>query len=435
MRTLHGRPIIDPMELAPKPVEYSPERGGIDFAVTERRKDRLDLINLAPFAELPVLTNGQGGILMTMHRMSQGGADRVAVLLANGFHARGIPVDFLLLRSGGEGEEALSHLLDPGVRLHTAGPPMGSRHLELARGIAAIRAVASAARPSLVLASSSNMGLVTGLACRPLRRKGIGVAMKLTNPVIRPRDKFAAQKFYRKTLYRFIFNQHDRILTLTRAETSDLAAMFPDAADRLTTVPNAYLSDGLLATELPRGEQNCERKGNGPRLLTLARMMPQKRLDVMLHAFAKLRRPDARLTILGDGPQRLRLEELARTLGIAERVEMPGFVEDVIPALSNADIFLLSSDYEGLPAAVIEALACNVPVVTTDCFPGAREMLDGSPFCAVTPIGDAAELARAIEKILGLGAPSGLREIAADYGIDASIAAHVRTLAPLMGPR
>ena len=76
-----------------------------------------------------------GGVLMTMHRMSQGGADRVAVLIANGFQAAGMPVDFLLLRSGGEGEEALLRLIDPAVRVHTAGPPMGSRHLELVRGI------------------------------------------------------------------------------------------------------------------------------------------------------------------------------------------------------------------------------------------------------------------------------------------------------------
>lgn len=368
---------------------------------------------------------------MTMHRMSQGGADRVAVQLANGFHARGIPIDFLLLRSGGEGEEALSRLLDSGVRLHTAGPAMGSRHLELLRGIRAIQALAAAVRPSLVLASSSNMGLVTGIACRPLRRRGIGVAMKLTNPVIRPRDRFAVQKLYRRRLYRFIFSQHDRILTLTDAETSDLAAMFPEAAERLATVPNAYVSNELLATDVPKGA----RMEPGARLLTLARMMPQKRLDVMLHAFAKLKRRDVTLTILGDGPLRPSLEELARKLGIADRVEMPGFVEDVLPALHNADLFLLSSDYEGLPAAIIEALACNVPVVTTNCFPGAREMLDRSRFCAVTPIGNPAELARAIEARLEAGPVSGLREIAADYGIDASIAAHVGALATLMRPR
>jgi len=414
-----------------KVLEYSFETSGGGSQDPDGRGAGSEPAGPAPSAgERPGITNGQGGILITMHRMSQGGADRVAVLLANGFHARGIPVDFLLLRSGGEGEETLTRLLDDGVRLHTAGPPMGSRHLELLRGIRAIRALAAAVRPSLVLASSSNMALVTGVACRPLRRSGIGVAMKLTNPVIRPQDRFAVQKVYRRNLYRFIFSQHQQILTLTRAETLDLASMFPQAAGRFVAVPNAYIPNELFAAPLPKAAPT----GRGPRLLTLARMMPQKRLDVMLRAFAKLERSDARLTILGDGPLRPSLEDLARTLGIAERVEMPGFVEDVLPALRNADLFLLSSDYEGLPAAVIEALACNVPVVTTDCFAGAREMLGGTRFCAVTPIGDPAGLARAIDGVLDLGPASGLRDIAADYGIDASIEAHLRTLVTLMRP-
>ena len=376
------------------------------------------------------MTKPPGGILMTMHRLSQGGADRVAGLLANGFLAAGIPVDFLLLRSGGEGEEALSRIFDPGVRIHTAGPPLGSRHLELVRGVKAIQTLAASVQPSLVLATSSNMGLVTGIACRKLRRRGTAVAMKLTNPVIRPRDRFAFQKFYRKNLYRFIFRQHDRVLTLSDAETSALAETYPELSNRFMTVPNAYVSDEMLSTRLP---ERTQRKKS--RLLALARMMPQKRLDVLLHAFAAVKGVDARLTILGDGPLRPSLEALARSLGISDRVEMPGFVEDVVPALQASDLLVLSSDYEGLPAAVIEALACNVPVVTTDCFPGARSMLERSPYCAVTSVGDAGELARAIEKALAMGPASGLREIAADYGIEASIEAHTDVVRALMGAR
>lgn len=370
--------------------------------------------------------NASGGILMTMHRMSQGGADRVAVLLANGFHAAGIPTDFLLLRSGGEGEETLRDLLDPGVRLHSAGPPMGQRHLDLARGVGAIRSLAAAARPSLVLASSSNMGLVTGIACRPLRRKGVSVAMKLTNPVIRPRDRTALHRAYRTALYRFVFRQHDRVLTLTGAENRYLQGLYPELSDRFVTVPNAYVPSDLLNAPPPRRSLTT-----APHLLTLARMMPQKRLDILLEAFARMTRRDARLTILGDGPLRPSLEKLAASLGIANRVSMPGFVDDALPALAAADLFVLSSDYEGLPAAVIEALAFDVPVVTTDCFFGAREMLGQSRFCAVTPVGDPATLARAMDATLALGPATGLRAIAAPYAIDRSIAAHIAALAPL----
>lgn len=365
---------------------------------------------------------------MTMHRMSQGGADKVAILLANGFHAAGIPVDFLLLRDGGEGVRGLSDLLDPGVRLHSAGPPMGSRHLELMRGVKAIRSLAESARPAAVLATSSNMGLVTGVACRTLRRTGVGVAMKLTNPVIRPRDRSAVHRAYRRTLYRFIFRQHDRVLTLTDAENRNLQDAYPELSSRFLTVPNAYLTNDQLRSDQPTRSAT----EGGPKLLTLARMMPQKRLDVLLEAFARIARRDARLTILGDGPLRPALERQAQSLGVADRVDMPGFVEDVLPALRDADLFVLSSDYEGLPAAVIEALVCDVPVVTTDCFFGARDMLSRLPSCAVTPVGSPAALADAIDTSISLGRQGGLRDAAAAYGIDASVAAHIAALRPIM---
>src|SRR5207248_1490886 len=156
------------------------------------------------------------------------------------------------------------------------------------------------------------------------------------------------QKTYRRNLYRLVFGQHDRVLTLTDAERSALAATYPEMSDRFVTVPNAYVSNELLSSDMPERKA----KEEGSHLLTLARMMPQKRLDVLLHAFARLGRPEARLTILGDGPLRPSLEGLAQSLGISDRVEMPGFVEDVLPALRAADLFVLSSDYEGLPAAV-----------------------------------------------------------------------------------
>lgn len=369
-----------------------------------------------------------GGILMTMHRMSQGGADRVAVLLANGFHAAGIPVDFLLLRSGGEAERTLTALLNPGVRLHVAGSPMGTRHLELARGVSAIRSLTDLVRPSLILASSSNMGLVTGVAARPFRRLGIGVAMKLTNPVIRPRDRLSLQRAYRTGLYGFIFGRYDRVLTLTHDENRYLQGKYPSLSERFEAVPNAYIPDGLFAVR-PRPSRGHSSERH---LLALARMMPQKRLDILLEAFARIARQDTRLTILGDGPLRPKLEARARALGIAERVSMPGFVADTQEILGTADLLVLSSDYEGLPAAVIEALALNVRVVTTDSFFGARDLLEASPSCAVTPVGDAAALARAIGDALASPQPRDLRDLVAAYGIQASVDAHIAALRPLI---
>jgi glycosyltransferase involved in cell wall biosynthesis len=274
------------------------------------------------------------------------------------------------------------------------------------------------------------MGLITGLSSlgQPDEKRPRYV-LKTTNPVIRPCDRSRLRKFYRRRLYGFVFSNFDGILTLSGEERDTLTRMYPRQSGKFGVATNPYVTPEML--------EECERSPrSGPRrILTLARMMPQKRLDVLLTAFARVKRQDSRLTILGDGPERPRLEALAKSLNIADRVEMPGFVEQVLPWLRDADLFVLSSDYEGLPAAVFEALACNVPVVTTDCFDGARSLLGDAPGSSVVPRDDIDALAHAMDKSLS-DPPRGrnLRDIGRGYGIEAGIESHLEALRPLLAP-
>ena len=361
----------------------------------------------------------EAGVLITIHRLSYGGADRVTMLLANGFVAAGIPTAILVLRTAGEGELILLDMLDPAVVVIHAGLPMGSRHLELLRGVRFIRRQVALARPAVVLASSSNMGLVTGVCARLIGHERPRFLMKLTNPVIRPADSGIVKRRYRRALYRFIFSSYDQILILTNKERSGLTRLFPSLGRRFLTVSNPYVTPAML-------EGAARERGNGPaQLITVARLMPQKRLDRLLTAFARSKTSSVKLLILGEGPERPRLEALAATLGVTDRVEMPGHVLDVEQRLRQADLFVLSSDYEGLPAAVLEALACNVPVITTDCFDAARELLDDAPRCAVVPRDDVDGFAAAIDRSLATSGPHDLSHIARPYTFEVAIAAHL----------
>lgn len=371
-------------------------------------------------------------LLMTIHRLSQGGADRVAILLVNGFAAAGYAVDLLVLRDGGEAEGTLLRLLDRRVSVVSAGPAMGSRHLELFRGWRRIQQHIDETGTAIVVASSSNMGLVTGLVARCLRARSRprypAFVMKLTNPVLRPIDSGKLRKFYRRTLYRLVFGSFDRVLVLTEAERAEMVAMYPQIGERFVTVANPYLpSEDMVGVRMRKGSVKTQAL-----VLSVARMMPQKRLDRLLRAFALLDDGMARLIILGDGPERLALEQLAHSLEIADRVEMPGFVEDVVPWLRKADLLALSSDYEGLPAVVFEALACDVPVVTTDSFAGASALLSHLPRCAVVGRENPNALAAAMRSSLAQRHhPADLRDHAKPYAVETAIAAHVATLEKL----
>ncbi len=366
-------------------------------------------------------------ILITIHRLSFGGADRVTAMLASAFASAGMEVRIAVLRPGGEGEASLRRLLDERVEVRSAGPRLRSRHLELLRGHRFIRRQCRAWKPDVVLASSNNMGLVTGLAVRGL---GVGrprLALKFTNPVVRPRDWGAPRIWYRKKLYRFVTGLYDRVLTLSEQERFTLMRLYPDHAKRFRTVVNPYVSDAML---LPREEPSLPRRR---RIVACGRFMPQKRFDRLIDAFARADLDNTELLILGDGPLRPRIERQIVALGLEDRVLLGGFVEDVVPWLRAADLLALSSDYEGLPAIVFEALACGLPVVTTSCFEAAHDLLDGASRCAVVARDDGAALASSLREALRSPPDrDSLRQIALPYSIERSLSEHVAEITDLV---
>jgi len=141
--------------------------------------------------------------------------------------------------------------------------------------------------------------------------------------------------------------------------------------------------------------------GADAKLIAVGSLKPAKDYPSLLRAFASLRQErDARLLILGEGGLRGELEALAASLGIEDSVMMPGFVRDPYPYLAEADLFVLSSAWEGLGNVIIEALACGTPVVSTDCPSGPAEILENGKYGRLVPLGNPEALATAISEAL-----------------------------------
>ena len=158
----------------------------------------------------------------------------------------------------------------------------------------------------------------------------------------------------------------------------------------------------LCSAEMDRlaTEPRLIAKTPGRRFVAAGRLVAQKNFSLLLHAFARGAAPADRLTIVGEGPHRAVLERLARTLGIADRVSLPGFRAWVGTSFARADAFLLSSDYEGVPAVVVEALASGLPVIATDCSVSMNFLLDHGRFGSLVPVGDVSAFAKAIGRIV-----------------------------------
>jgi glycosyltransferase involved in cell wall biosynthesis len=138
-----------------------------------------------------------------------------------------------------------------------------------------------------------------------------------------------------------------------------------------------------------------------PVVLSVGSLEPRKDFATLIDAFANVRaRRRCRLVILGEGREKERLLERARQRTISEDVDLPGFLSNPYPYMKKASVFVLSSHREGSPVAIVEALACGTPVVSTDCPSGPSETLQQGQVGKLVPVGDSRAMAQAIEETL-----------------------------------
>jgi len=138
----------------------------------------------------------------------------------------------------------------------------------------------------------------------------------------------------------------------------------------------------------------------GPHLLALGRLDYQKGFDLLLQAFSLLRRQHAwSLTIVGDGPEKECLWQLAKHLGVEESIQWVGTVINPFPYYRWADLVLLPSRFEGFPNVALEAMACGRTVICADCQTGPSELTEGGRYGILVKQGDIASLANSISKV------------------------------------
>jgi len=202
---------------------------------------------------------------------------------------------------------------------------------------------------------------------------------------------------YLPELVRRTYPGADAVVTVSSDVAEDLITNIGLKRSSVTTIHNPVVDDGLRARAQQALQHPWFAPDAVPVILAVGRLTEQKDFATLLNAFSRLRaKRAARLVILGEGRLRNSLQELANTLGIAADVEMPGFVENPFQYMARASVLVLSSQYEGLPGVLIQALACACPVVSTDCPGGSREILDNGNIGALVAVGDADGMAQAI---------------------------------------
>jgi glycosyltransferase involved in cell wall biosynthesis len=352
--------------------------------------------------------------------LSVGGAEQVTVNIVNGLAARGRNVELLLSRDEGE----LRTELNDNVTVVTLEPDRTSV-FGVAAHLPAIVSYLRRRKPALFLPHLRHPSIVS-LA---------------VNRAFEPETKVIPT-------HHAAFGRSTEQTLKDRAVEQIVPRLYP-AADGLIAVSDG-VADGLTArTPVDRGDisvlhnpvdiamiqQRAAEPVDYPWLeddstdviVFVGRHTEQKALDTWVRAFRRVheRNPTARGIIAGTGPESEAIAELVEKLGLSEVIAMPGYIDNPFGLMSRADVFMLTSRYEGLPTVLIEALACGCPIVSTDCESGPREILANGKFGVLTPVGDEDGLATAVAQLLD-APPSAemLRARAGDFAPDAVLDAY-----------
>lgn len=194
----------------------------------------------------------------------------------------------------------------------------------------------------------------------------------------------------------------DRVIVPSYGTALELRRRFFTPLSRTVTIPNGIDLETVdtLSQEPALKLMNLE-KGEMPIICAIARLAPEKNLGLLLEAFRRVRAVQpVMLIVLGDGPERIALEMQIAQWGLSDTVRWLGHCDNVYPYLRRADLFIHTCQFEGFGYTLLEALACNVAVVSIDCPYGPREILGDSAYGILVQPDDPAALAAAILRLL-----------------------------------
>lgn len=325
-------------------------------------------------------------ILLLVSSMASGGAERVAATLASVWTVRGDQVTLMPTFSG-RGE--CFYELSPKVRLIYLADLIPSRVRTWANQLARLRALRrfmAAERPDVIVSFLSNVNVAAVIASIGLDIPVI--ICERTDPFVLPTSRWL------QLACRFTYPFANVLMVQTQAVAAKYAAS-SWLLKRLWVIPNP-VSEHML---------NIQRRistTTSKRLLSIGRLDEGKQFDVLIKVFANLatRHADWLLRIVGEGSLRTALQQQITDLGLDARIELAGQSAAVGEELAQADIFALTSKYEGFPNVLLEAMTVGLPCVCFDCPSGPREISMDGQVALLVPLNDEQALELALERLM-----------------------------------
>ncbi|MBC7203312.1 MAG: glycosyltransferase family 4 protein [Pusillimonas sp.] len=330
-------------------------------------------------------------ILFFVSSLSAGGAERVAVTLANAWAGQGYRVT--LVPTYGQKSESF-YKVDSAVRVHwltdTIAGSMLYRQMRYFGKLLALRKMIRHEQPDVVVSFLTNVN-VTVLGASLGMRVPV-VVCERTNPLV-SRHSRGALDVLRRVLY-------PRAAAVC-VQTPAAAAYFQT---RLKKNPPLFIIPNPLPADLckgPRATLSADAMGRY-RLVALGRLVPEKQFSHLVRAFAGLAKqfPDWDLWIYGEGPERAQLGSLIQQFELNQRIFLPGTTVDPWGVLRESSLFAMTSSVEGFPNVLLEAMGCGLPSIAYDCPSGPADLMGGGRAGVLVPLNDEQSYASALGALM-----------------------------------
>ncbi|MCI8899276.1 MAG: glycosyltransferase family 4 protein [Lachnospiraceae bacterium] len=320
-------------------------------------------------------------IVLFISSLQKGGSERVMVNLAEYFHRR--RYDVILVTQYRLEEE---YPISPEIRRVCSEPDesalQGGRIRNFCVRFGALREIWNAYKPDVILSflGKNNLMAVATAAFLPSK-----VAVS-----VRGEPTMEYEGRLMQMIARFVFRFSDGVVL----QTEGARAFFPKAVQKKSVILSNPLNEQFLNKRI------CEERED--LIVAAGRLDENKNHAMLIHAFAKIAEeyPAVRLVIYGEGALRTALETLVEEKGLGGRISLPGNVSDVADHICKARIFTLTSNTEGMPNSIMEAMALGIPVIATDCpCGGPSALIEDGVNGLLVPVGDAFALADAFRRI------------------------------------
>ena len=369
----------------------------------------------------PLLSLRQFHIALFLPNLGGGGAERVFTNLANAFVEKGMVVDFVLGKAEGPNLSQIDrriNVVDLGTNtvygwLRPMKSYLKERHPEL---------VLSALHHANLTALCANM--LSGTKTRII----VSVHGTMSHDIGKSKKRLAKAI---PLLVKAFYPKADKIICVSSGVAQELINKYHLPKSKVQVIYNPVVTEDMFKKAEEPIDHPWFQPGQPPVILGVGRLTAAKDFETLIKAFALVRKKtEARLLILGEGPERVKLEQLVKQLGLQNDVCMPGFVDNPYKYMKHSSVFVLSSRWEGLPTVLIEALALGLPVVSTDCPSGPAEILEGGKWGRLVPVGSPEALANAILEALNDERGKGV-ERAKEFSLDRIVDQYVALIKEL----